>query len=63
LSSTVVSLLGSLALARGGGSFEYYVDSTITETHLVDAAVRQSWLLRLAREDSAMHCTFRRRSG
>jgi monoamine oxidase len=31
-----VSLLGSLVLARGGGSFEYYVDSTITETHLVD---------------------------
>jgi monoamine oxidase len=31
-----VSLLGSLVLARGGGSFEYYVDSTITETHLVE---------------------------
>jgi monoamine oxidase len=31
-----VSLLGSMVLARGGGSFEYYVDSTITETHLVD---------------------------
>jgi len=31
-----VSLLGSLVLARGGGSFEYYVDSAITETHLVD---------------------------
>jgi monoamine oxidase len=34
-----VSLLGSLVLARGGGSFEYYVDSTITETHLVDGGV------------------------
>ncbi|MGA7427962.1 MAG: FAD-dependent oxidoreductase [Rhodoplanes sp.] len=31
-----VSLLGSFVLARGGGGFEYYVDSTITETHLVD---------------------------
>lgn len=31
-----VSLLGSLVLARGGGSFGYYVDSTMTETHLVD---------------------------
>ncbi len=31
-----VSLLGSMVLARGGGSFEYYVDATITETHLVD---------------------------
>jgi monoamine oxidase len=34
-----VSLLGSMVLARGGGSFEYYVDSTITETHLVDGGV------------------------
>jgi monoamine oxidase len=31
-----VSLLGSMALARGGGGFQYYVDSTITETHLID---------------------------
>lgn len=31
-----VSLLGSLVLARGGGGFEYYADSTITETHLID---------------------------
>jgi monoamine oxidase len=31
-----VSLLGSLVLARGGGGFEYYIDSSITETHLVD---------------------------
>jgi monoamine oxidase len=30
-----VSLLGSFVLARGGGGFEYYTDSTITETHLV----------------------------
>jgi monoamine oxidase len=31
-----VSLLGSMVLARSSGSFQYYVDSTITETHLVD---------------------------
>ncbi len=31
-----VSVLGSLVLARGGGSFEYYTDSSMTETHLVD---------------------------
>jgi monoamine oxidase len=31
-----VSLLGSLVLARGGGGFEYYVDASITETHLID---------------------------
>jgi monoamine oxidase len=31
-----VSLLGAMVLARGGGSFEYYVDASITETHLVD---------------------------
>ena len=30
-----VSLLGSMVLARGGGSFEYYVDFTY-ETHFVD---------------------------
>jgi monoamine oxidase len=34
-----VSLLGALVLARGGGSFEYYADSRITETHLVDGGV------------------------
>jgi monoamine oxidase len=31
-----VSLLGSLMLARGGGGFQYYIDSMATETHLVD---------------------------
>jgi monoamine oxidase len=34
-----VSLLGACVLARGGGKFEYYVDNTITETHLVDGGV------------------------
>jgi monoamine oxidase len=31
-----VSLLGSLVLAAGGGSFQYYMDSKQTETHLLD---------------------------
>jgi monoamine oxidase len=31
-----VSLLGACVLPGGNGSFEYYVDSTITETHLID---------------------------
>ncbi len=34
-----VSLLGSCVLARGNGKFEYYIDNTITETHLVDGGV------------------------
>jgi len=34
-----VSLLGACVLARGGGKFEYYIDNTITETHLVDGGV------------------------
>ena len=31
-----VSLLGSMVLAAGGGSFGYYADSKKTETHLID---------------------------
>jgi monoamine oxidase len=31
-----VSLLGSMVLARGGGTFQYYVDAANTETHLID---------------------------
>ena len=34
-----VSLLGATVLAGGGGSFNYYLDSAITETHLVDGGV------------------------
>ncbi len=34
-----VSLLGALVLARGGNGFEYYIESTKTETHLVDGGV------------------------
>lgn len=35
---STVSLLGSMVLAKGGGKdgFGYYLDSTITETHLID---------------------------
>ena len=31
-----VSLLGSMVLAAGGGSFQYYADTTKTETHLIE---------------------------
>ncbi len=31
-----VSLLGSMVLATGGGSFQYYIDQKQTETHLVE---------------------------
>ncbi len=31
-----VSLLGSMVLAAGGGSFQYYADTTKAETHLID---------------------------
>jgi monoamine oxidase len=31
-----VSLLGSMVLAKGGGGFQYYMDTKQTETHLVD---------------------------
>jgi monoamine oxidase len=31
-----VSLLGACVLPAGNGSFQYYSDSTITETHLID---------------------------
>jgi monoamine oxidase len=36
-----VSLLGALVLARGGDGFSYYLESTRTETHLVDGGVPQ----------------------
>ena len=31
-----VSLLGSMVLANGGGSFQYYMDTKQTETHLIE---------------------------
>jgi monoamine oxidase len=50
-----VSLLGSLLLARGGGSFEYYVDSTITETHLVDGGAPEVAVRLAAKLGDALH--------
>ena len=50
-----VSLLGSLVLARGGGSFEYYVDSTITETHLVEGGAPELAVRLAAKLGDALH--------
>jgi monoamine oxidase len=50
-----VSLFGSLVLARGGGSFEYYVDSTITETHLVDGGAPELPVRLAAKLGDALH--------
>jgi monoamine oxidase len=50
-----VSLLGSLVLARGGGSFEYYVDSTNTETHLVDGGAPELAVRLAAKLGDALH--------
>jgi monoamine oxidase len=50
-----VSLLGSLVLARGGGSFEYYVDSSITETHLVDGGAPELASRLAAKLGDALH--------
>jgi monoamine oxidase len=50
-----VSLLGSLVLARGGGSFEYYIDSTITETHLVDGGAPELAVRLAATLGDALH--------
>ncbi len=50
-----VSLLGSLVLARGGGSFEYYVDAAITETHLVDGGAPEIAIRLAAKLGDALH--------
>jgi monoamine oxidase len=50
-----VSLLGALVLARGGGSFEYYGDSTITETHLVDGGAPELAVRLAAKLGDALH--------
>jgi monoamine oxidase len=50
-----VSLLGSMVLARGGGSFEYYIDSTITETHLVDGGAPELAVRLAAKLVDALH--------
>src|SRR5712671_211414 len=50
-----VSLLGSCVLARGGGGFEYFVDSTITETHLVDGGAPELAVRLAATIGDALH--------
>ena len=50
-----VSLLGALVLARGGGSFEYYVDTTITETHLVDGGAPELAVRLAVKLGDALH--------
>jgi monoamine oxidase len=50
-----VSLLGSMVLARGGGSFEYYVDPTNTETHLVDGGAPEIAVRLAAKLGDAVH--------
>ena len=50
-----VSLLGSMVLASGGGSFEYYVNSTITETHLVDGGAPEIATRLAAKLGDALH--------
>ena len=50
-----VSLLGALVLARGGNGFEYYVESTRTETHLIDGGVPQVADRMAAELGAAMH--------
>ena len=55
-----VSLLGSLVLAAGGGSFQYYMDTTQTETHLVDGGAPElAGALRRATRRSARSCRHR----
>ena len=50
-----VSLLGSFVLARGGGGFEYYVDSTNAETHLVDGGAPELAVRLAAKLGDALH--------
>jgi len=50
-----VSLLGACVLARGGGGFEYYVDSTITETHLVDGGAPELAVRLAAKLGDSLH--------
>ena len=42
-------------LARGGGSFEYYVDTNITETHLVDGGAPELAVRLAAKLGDALH--------
>jgi monoamine oxidase len=44
-----------MVLASGGGSFEYYVDSTITETHLVDGGAPEIAVRLATKLGDALH--------
>jgi monoamine oxidase len=50
-----VSLLGACILGCGGGSFEYYVDNTITETHLIDGGTPELAVRLAATLGDALH--------
>ena len=50
-----VSLLGALVLGRGGGGFDYYIESTRTETHLVHGGVPEVASRMAAALGDAMH--------
>jgi monoamine oxidase len=50
-----VSLLGACRLACGNGSFEYYVDNTITETHLIDGGAPELAVRLAAKLGDALH--------
>jgi monoamine oxidase len=50
-----VSLLGACILACGNGNFEYYVDSSITETHLIDGGAPELAVRLAAKLGDALH--------
>jgi monoamine oxidase len=50
-----VSLLGACVLPSGNGSFEYYVDNTMTETHLIDGGAPELAVRLTATIGDALH--------
>lgn len=50
-----VSVLGACILPGGNGSFEYYVDNTITETHLIDGGAPELSVRLAAKIGDALH--------
>jgi monoamine oxidase len=50
-----VSVLGACILPSGNGSFEYYVDNTITETHLIDGGAPELAVRLAAKLGDALH--------
>jgi monoamine oxidase len=53
--SNEVSLLGTRILPRGNGSFEYYVDSKLTETHLIHGGAPEMAVRLAGRIGNALH--------